>query len=115
MSDDASVVRSCARFLGLMSAITHPADVHFRSYASDGVEGLAWLCDHAQQVATAERGALASLVIDAGHASSFALDGAHARATLRHRPAQTPEPRLLLILALTIGVIVAIFLCLGRR
>lgn len=56
---------------------------------------MAWLCNNARQVATGERrgGALAYLVIDAGHASAFALDGVHARAVRDNvRTSEPAEP-----------------------
>ena len=112
-SDDGKVVGRAAEFLRLMAPLTPPDALAFRSYATDGVEGLSDLCAAASHVATGSSDdALASLVISPGEQSSFTIEGAHARATLRTCP--TPHTRLVVLVLLLVAALV-IFLLLRRR
>ena len=109
---DAEVVRQATEYLSLVSDLTPPSELYFRSFATDGVDGLADLCDAAHRVAAGGESALASLVVAPGPESGFVLDGSHARATLRLCP--TPHTRLV-ILAIRLALAVVAAMLFGRR
>lgn len=109
MAADALVIDSAARFLTMIGGITSPSDIYFRSFANEGVEGLARLCEAASARALGGSGAMASLVIAPGDVSSFSIDGAHARATLQHMP--RPGTRLVVLSILLIVTIVVAMVC----
>lgn len=113
---DADVVHRANQYLHIMSSLTPSSRFYFRSFASDGVDGLIELCDEASRVATAREGvegdAIASLVITPGRSSTFSIDGTHARATLQACP--TPHTRLI-VLTILLSVALLLFIMLRRR
>ena len=102
---DATVVQHASRYLHLMSSLTPPAQLCFRSFVHDGVDGMRELSDAASRLALGGDDAIASLVIRPGHSSAFVVDGTHASATIVACP--TPHTRLLVIVALLIAIILA--------
>lgn len=109
---DTAVVRCAAKFIDLMSELTPPEAFYFRTFASDGVDGLAGVCHAASSFASSSDDALASLVIAPGNDSSFYINGAHARATLSTKP--TPNTRLIVLSVLSV-IMVVILIFLQRR
>lgn len=107
---DAQVIAQASEYLNLMSEITRPEDMCFRSFLTDGVGGLAELCEAAALRAHGGADALASLVIAPGDVSSFRIDGRHARATLQACP--TPNTRLVVLLVL---LAIVAFIFIARR
>ena len=103
-----TVVEQASQYLHLMSVLAPPADLYFRSYATDGVPGLQELCDAAATMATGPDDAVASLVVAPGNVDAFHLDGAHARATLS--VCHTPHTRLYVILGLLVALLVVVAL-----
>ena len=111
---DAEVVRQAAEYLSLVSDLTPPSDLYFRSFVTEGVDGLAELCEAARRVAGGGGdGALASLVVAPGTESCFVIDGTHARATLKVCP--TPHTRLVVLLILLALAVVAVMVFAKRR
>ena len=107
MSPEA-IVAQANEYLSLMSELTPPSDLYFRSYTDSGVLGIERLCAAASTLATGENDtALASLVVLPGSVDAFELCGAHARATLS--VCHTPFTRLYVILGILITVIVIVF------
>ena len=110
---DAEVVSLAAEYLSLVSELTPPSDLYFRSFTDQGVDGLAELCDAGRRVAGGTESALASLVVATGPESRFVLDGTHARATLR--VCTTPHTRLVVLGLLLALAVVAVMMFARRR
>ena len=103
------MIHQATQYLHLMSSLTTPTDFYFRSFATEGVDGLADLCADASRCAVGPYDAMASLIIAPGDADTFCVDGAHARATLCL--CNTPHTRVYVLLAvLLVSVVIAVLL-----
>ena len=98
-------------FLVLMSQLSEPRDLCFRTFTTEG-EGMDELCLLAQRVAKGGEDAISSLTIRPGTETSFEISGTHALAIMAEKRAVATRFVILSVLA---AVLLVIILCICRR
>ena len=113
--DSREVIKMSNSFLDLISQITEPEQILFRTFSCDDTcaRGLSHLCQKAQKVCKGNTShSIASLTVRENSMNSFEIKGSHAIASLAVK--QSNELKLIIITTILIVMIVLCFVA-SRR